>query len=166
MTLTNRIIDEFGIEKLKIRYTTLYQEMTDFIVKAGLEKSVMINYDLLYSTIKSYYEAVSKYKDFFRLNYLEELKIISYISYFLLYHKPLVACDENLTQTKTINEKFVLLLLLCYINQQLGNAHILLQSDIDTKIFCEKLFQMLVTGVENVQSLELVIDLFIHSKIR
>ena len=62
MTLTNRIIDEFGIEKLKIRYTTLYQEMTDFIVKAGLEKSVMINYDLLYSTIKSYYEAVSIYK--------------------------------------------------------------------------------------------------------
>lgn len=35
MTLTNNIIDEFGMEKLKIRYTTLYQEMTDFIVKYG-----------------------------------------------------------------------------------------------------------------------------------
>lgn len=165
MTLTNNIIDEFGMEKLKIRYTTLYQEMTDFIVKAGLEKSVMINCDLLHSAIKSYYEAVSKYKDFLQINYLEELKIISHISYFLLYHKPLVTCDNNLTKTKTVNEKFVLLFLLCYINKQLGNIHILLQTDIDTKIFCEKLFQMLVAGLENVHSLELVINLFINSKI-
>lgn len=165
MDLTNNIIDEFGMEKLITRYTTIYQEMTDFIVKAGLEKSVVINCDLLCFTIKSYYEAVSKYKDFFRINYLEELKIISNISYFILYYKPLVVCDDCLTQNKTINEKFVLLLLLCYINKQLGNIHIFLQTDIDTKIFCEKLFQMLVAGFENVHSLELVIESFIHSKI-
>lgn len=165
MTLTNNIIEEYGMENMITRYTTLYQEMTDFIVKAGLEKRVAINCDLLCSTIISYYEDVSKYKEFFRINYLEELKIISHISYFFLYHKPLVICDDNLTQTKTINEKFVLLLLLCYINKQLGNIHILLQTDIDTKIFCEKLFQMLVAGLENVHSLELVIESFIYSKI-
>lgn len=88
MTLTNNIIEEYGMENMITRYTTLYQEMTDFIVKAGLEKRVAINCDLLCSTIISYYEDVSKYKEFFRINYLEELKIISHISYFFLYHKP------------------------------------------------------------------------------
>lgn len=165
MILTNNIIDEFGMEELKTRYTTLYQEMTDFIVKAGLEESVAINSDLLHSAINSYYEAVSEYKDFFQINHLDELKIISHISCFLLNHKPLVICDDNLMQIKTINEKFVLLLLLCYINKQLGNINILLQTDNDTKLFCKKLFYMLVAGLENVHSLELVIESFIHSKI-
>lgn len=73
MTLTNNIIEEYGMENMITRYTTLYQEMTDFIVKAGLEKRVAINCDLLCSTIISYYEDVSKYKEFFRINYLEEL---------------------------------------------------------------------------------------------
>ena len=76
MTLTNNIIEEYGMENMITRYTTLYQEMTDFIVKAGLEKRVAINCDMLCSKIIIYYEYFYKYKEFFMINYIEELKII------------------------------------------------------------------------------------------
>ncbi len=69
------------MEKMKTRYTTLCKKMTDFIVKAELVKSVVINCNFLHSTNKSCLEAVSKYKEFYQVYHLNELKIISITSY-------------------------------------------------------------------------------------
>lgn len=161
----NDILSRFGIEKVKTRYEILYQEMTKFIVIAGLEKYITVNRDLLFVTINNYFKAVSRYIEY----HIDELKVISYMAYYLLQSKPLVVLDnvhvEN-DKIKTINERFVLLFLLNYMSGKLGNTHILLQTDVEMKLFCKYLFYMLVNHIEDVNCLEHIISSFLYSRIQ
>lgn len=60
-------------------------------------------------------------------------------------------------------ERFVLLYILDYLSNQLGNDHILLQSQSNKRIktFIDMLFYLLTKGLQSVQSLQLVIESFV-----
>lgn len=165
--LLSDTLSRVGIERMTTRYGILCQEMTEFIVIAGFEKCITVNRELLFEAIINYFNTVSRCKEY-HIHEFHELKVVSYMAYYLLQSKPLVVRDNvhlDNDKIRTINERFVLLFLLNYMSGQLGNTHILLQNDAEVKLFCKNLFYMLISHFENVYCLENLISSFLHSRI-
>lgn len=168
MNRKNDVIEMFGVETIKNRFNMLYQEMNAFIIKSGLSEYVTVDQALLGDAICDYFFDIYEFHKFRGTNSVNEEKVISHMAYWLLNRKPLqIYCEQKkyFNKLATVNERFVLLYILNYLSDRLGNIHILMQPNKDMKLFSERLFYLIVIGVRNAQILESVISLFISQYI-
>ena len=168
MNQKNDIIEMFGAAKIWNRYNMLYQEMNDFIIKNDFIEFVAVNQMLLEAAIYDYFCDMYEFHKFNGTNHANAEKVISHTAYWLLNWKPLQVCCEqkkHISKFATINERFVLLYVLNYLSDRLGDIHILVQSNNDMDDFSERLFCLFVNGVQNVSILEFAISLFLRKYI-
>lgn len=163
--LCEDIIKAYGKSRVETRFDTLYQEMNAFIINSGFSEFLTINQDLLTMAVHDYFLKMDETRQFYRINHVDEEKIISYTAYALLCRKPIQVYNElgnYANKFATTNERFVLLYILDYISEQLGDIHVLLQSQSNNKIksLIDMLFQIIVNGLQSAQSLQSVIDSF------
>lgn len=165
MKQINSIIQEFGQLKIESRFNTLNKEMNIFIRRIGLSKCVLVNEDLLMKAVYDYFFTIYRFKKYHGVNNINEQKVISYTSYYLLCRRPIQGSEVqyNCKELETINERFVILYILNYLSGCLGDTHILLQENRDMKKFSEELFHLFLMGVPKAQSLESIIEMFLLS---
>lgn len=164
--LPEDIFKAYGESEIETRFNTLYQEMDMFIRNSGFPEFLTINQDLLAIAVNDYFLSMNELRQFHRINHFDERKKVSYTAYWLLYRKPIQVYNDleyYASKLATINERFVLLYILDYLSNQLGDDHILLQSQSNKRIkaFIDMLFYLLIKGLRSVQSLQLVIDSFV-----
>lgn len=162
--LCEDIIKTYGKSRVETRFDTLYQRMNAFIINSGFSEFLTVNQDLLTMAVHDYFLKMDEICQFYRINHVE--KIISYTAYGLLCRKPIQVYNESkyyANKFATINERFVLLYILDYLSDQLGDNHILLQSQSNNRIkaLVDMLFQLIINGLQSVQSLQSVIDSFL-----
>lgn len=167
VTQTDDIIEMFGLARIKECFHSVYQELVEFVTKNNLNKYVRIDTELLNVAIYNYFGNMYEFCKFHGYNYVNAEKIISHRVYWLLKYKPLQIFQTPETYTKnliTVNERFLLLYVLDYLSDRLGDTHILVHPDKDMTDFSERLFHFFVAGIQNVQGLESVINSFLFCK--
>ncbi len=170
MRLTSELPEDifkvYGKSKVETRFNTLYQEMDKFIINSGFSEFLTVNQDLLAMAVLDYFLNMNEIRQFHRINHIEERKKVPYTAYWLLYRKPIQVYNESkyyANKFATINERFVLLYILDYLSDQLGDDHILLQSQSNNRVeaLIDMLFQLIINGLQSAQSLQSVIDSFL-----
>lgn len=164
--LSKYIFKAYGNSKVETLFNTLYQEMDMFIINSGFSEFLTVNHDLLAMAIHDYFLNMSEMRQFYGINHVDEQKKVSYTAYWLLYRKPIQVYNESkyyANKFVTINERFVLLYILNYLSDQLGDDHILLQLQSNNRIepLINMLFQLIINELQSAQSLQSVIDSFL-----
>lgn len=170
MRLTSELAEDairtYGKSRVETRFNTLYQEMDMFIKNSGFSEFLTVNQDLLAMAVNDYFLNMNEIRQFYRINHIDDQKIVSCTAYWLLCRKPIQVYNESehyANRFVTINERFVLLYILDYISDQLDDDHILLQSQSNDRIkdLIDILFQLFINGVQSTQSLQSAIDSFL-----
>lgn len=163
--LPEDIFKAYGESKVETHFNTLYQEMDMFIINSGFSEFLTVNQDLLAMAVHDYFLNLNEIRQIYRINHIDEQRKVIYTAYWLLYRKPIQVYNESkyyANKLATINERFVLLYILDYLSNQLGDDHILLQSQSNDRIetLIDMLFKLIINGLQSAQSLQSVIDSF------
>lgn len=103
------LLEEFGEEKIKKRYETIYCYLEDYINRHGLNEDVIISEGLLNQMILDYFVDIYRLKEFHDINKINSTKIHAYSAYWLLRRKPIqIIRPERVTPEYVfVNERFV-----------------------------------------------------------
>lgn len=161
----NKLIEEFFEKnpKFKERYTSMLTMMNAFIKEANLTDSVTVNELVLAYALVDYFEDIMRLKEFHNVEHVNNVKIVSYTSYWLLHAKPLqVTVNDN--RLVHINERFVLSYILTALeNEQHG--HIMQRENQGLKAFAEQMLYFLKYRGISAQSIEMTILAFFAGRI-
>lgn len=103
------LIEEFSEVVIRSRYAFLHKECNEFLKNMNLADAVRVDEVLLMHAVLDYFSDVSRLKKFHHINHINEIKVISYESFWLLRRKPLQVVKENQNSDflSFVNEKFV-----------------------------------------------------------
>lgn len=103
------LLEEFGEEKIKKRYETIYCYLEDYINRHGLNEDVIISEGLLNQMILDYFVDIYRLKEFHDINKINSTKIHAYSAYWLLRRKPIqiIRPEKVSPEYVFVNERFV-----------------------------------------------------------
>jgi len=164
--LKDEIVDSFGRDVIKARWSALDEKMNHFIKEMGLSNSVRVDRFLLSVVIADYFNDIQRLKAFHPIGEINSIKVISYTAYWLLRRKPLQVYSANSDKELiTINEKFVLQYICTYLSVRKREKHIFLREDKGLKSFSSMLLYFLIYRVHDPYSLEMIIMAFFAGQI-
>lgn len=123
----SEILQDFGNEKIEIRYETLYEYLEAFIKRHKYEGIVTIAESILNQAVIDYFADIHRLKNFHHIEAVNYLKIHAYTAYWILRRKPLqiIIDDPEDIDRAFINEKFVASYLLQYLRGEHDHVIIL-----------------------------------------
>ena len=121
------LVDSFGEDKIKKRYTTLYEYMDSFIKRNKYENQVVIADSVLNQCIIDYFADVYRLKEFHDIEKINYVKIHAYTAYWLIRRKPLQIIKDDIENIDLAfdNEKFVASYLIQYLRGKHESVFIL-----------------------------------------
>lgn len=161
----DKLIEEFFEKnpKFKERYTSMLTMMNAFIKEANLTGSVTVNELVLAYALVDYFEDIMRLKEFHNVEHVNNVKIVSYTSYWLLHAKPLqVTVNDN--RLVHINERFVLSYILTALENE-KHGHIMQRENQGLKAFAEQMLYFLKYRGISAQSIEMTILAFFAGRI-
>lgn len=166
-TKCNDIIDTFGEDAVEQRFNELYSQLQTFVKQNKLESVAKVNKILLANAIIDYYCDIKRLINFHTdVKKINSEKVIAYTSYWLLQRKVIQFIDDDFQKDlATLNERFVLQLILDYLSDRERGAHILLRENIGLQNFAKLLLYYLIYRKYDAQSLEMVITSFMAGQI-
>ena len=84
----DKLIDLIGEEVIKHRFMQLDQEMNTFLSINNLQEIAYVNEIALDHAIMDYYSDIQRLKDYQDIEYINEIKIKAYETFWLLKKKP------------------------------------------------------------------------------
>lgn len=122
------LIDGFGEERIIDRYSWLYSMIDDYIKQNNLTECVAVSEDILNHVVVDYFVDIYRLKPFQEIDLVHDSKIYSYMSFWLLRHKPIqIKISEN-EENVFINERFVADFLESYLFNNPASIGILKES--------------------------------------
>ena len=162
------ILSEFGEKKLEERYQTLFDTMVKYLEINNLQEKAEINKVILAHVVIDYFYDIMRLKNFHvDIKKVNSPKVIAYTAYWLLYRKPIQIIDNNWEdrQLATVNERFVLQLILNYLSERERDTHILSRNNEGLQNFSRLMLYYLVYRSYDAQSLEMIITAFLAGQI-
>jgi len=113
------LLKEFGEDVLEDRFAYVYSKMEDFINDSNLSDKLIINEEILGNALVDYFADIQRLKEFHGIEYTQKEKCIAYLTYWLLYRKPIQTITPIITPRENfVNEKFVYVcLLMAFLNE-------------------------------------------------
>lgn len=124
----NALVGEFGRETIEDRFKIISTEMQDFFKSIKGGEKLHIDDIILMHAILDYFSDVSRLKSFHKIKNINDIKIISCESFWLLRRKPIqVNSDETIVDDKLAfaNEKFVFSRIASYLANSNGKINLL-----------------------------------------
>ena len=162
------IIEAFGETKVEARYNTLLNEVDKFIEVNGLSEKVTVNRLVLANVVTDYFHDIKRLKNFHTdIEKVNSEKVIAYLSYWLLYRKPIQIVNNDLKDKElaTVNERFVLQYILNYLSEREKESHILLRNNKGLHNFAKLFLYYLTFRPHTQQCLEMIIVSFLAGQI-
>lgn len=163
--IADKMLEAFADKTPKFteRFVSLSKSMQTFLDKSKLSETVRVDPIILGYALFNYFEDIMRLKEFHHVGHINNIKIVSYTSYWLLRMKPLQSVSTDL-KTVYINERFVLSYIMNFLeNDNCGK--ILLRTESGLKSFRETLFYFLKYRSINAQSLEMMIIAFFAGQV-
>ncbi len=158
----NYLINIFGEERIKNRYATIWDYMTEFIKRHHYEENLIISKNALSQMIIDYFVDIDRLKQFHGINRISTTKIYSYTAFWLIKRKPLVIVKDNLEDYNLTfaNERFVTGYLLRCLNNENISTLILDEKKSDYIDFVDNLMYFLQYRVITAQAIETILFAF------
>ena len=156
--LSNRVNNK---EKFIERFVSIATDIEAFIDSSGLKNKVSLNYLSLGTTLVDYFEDISRLKKFHRVEHINSIKIVAYLSYWILKRKPIQILDVD-KSLLYVNERFVLAYILDFLS---SDQHILKRTNEGLKGFAETLFYVLKYRTSDAAIIEMTILSFFAGQI-
>lgn len=156
------LLDTFGEERIRNRYATLWDYMTDFIHRHHYEDYLRISKNALNQMIIDYFVDIDRLKQFHGIERISTTKIYSYTAFWLIKRKPLMLIrdnpeDYNLTFA---NERFVTGYLLRCLSGENNSTLILDEKKSDYIDYVDNLMYFLQYRVITAQAIETILFAF------
>lgn len=149
--------------KFKDRYESLLADVNHFIKENGYNDLVCVNEMILAFTLIDYFEDVKRLKNFHNVDHINAIKIVSYVSYWLIRRKPIQILANN-KELVDINERFVLAYIIGFLNnKKRGSLFDRHEKGIDA--FKESLLYFLKFRFIRADSLEIMLIAFFAGQI-
>ncbi|MFG6334911.1 MAG: hypothetical protein K1W20_05490 [Lachnospiraceae bacterium] len=89
------LIQKFGKEKVTSRFEFVNKILQQYILQNQYESRVSVCQNIVEHIVIDYFVDIDRLKEFQEIELVNEIKIYSYLSYWILRHKPLqiIACD-------------------------------------------------------------------------
>ncbi|MGM9544690.1 MAG: hypothetical protein ACI3T9_06865 [Romboutsia timonensis] len=107
------IVDFFTAEKIENRYNVLYDSCNNFIQKNNYQNTIEINELSLIHATMDYFTDIYRLKEFHNIRLVNEYKVISYSTFWLIRRKPLEIVNNS------DNDEF-----LVFANEALGASYL------------------------------------------
>lgn len=158
----SELIESFGEDKIKNRYSTLYKYMDAFIKRNKYEDVVIIADSVLNQCIIDYFADIYRLKEFHKIEFINYVKIHAYTAYWLLRRKPLQIVKDDIEDVNLafINEKFVASYLIQFLRGEHENVIIMEEDRPKYMEFVRNLEYCLRYRVVTPQMLETMIEAY------
>lgn len=149
--------------KFEERYIATLSNMRNFVCEMGYEEQVDVNELVLGFALIDYFEDVERLKLFHNVEHINSVKVVSYMSYWILRRKPiqLKVLDKNILY---INEQYVLAYLLEFFSSR-KKGLLVTRENSGLKSFVKSLYYFLKYRAYSAQSIELFIMSFFAGQI-
>lgn len=98
----------FGREKISSRYDFINNILTEYIKQNEYESRVLICQNIVEHIVIDYFVDISRLKEFQEIELCNEVKIYSYLAYWILRHKPLqITTGDGQDDLVFVNEECV-----------------------------------------------------------
>lgn len=152
-------------DKFKQRYKTLLEGMEAYITGSGYGEKLLVNPSVLAAALRDYFIDINRLKELHDVSHVNSIKIVAYVSYWLLKRKPIQILDVD-RELIYANERFVFSYIMDFLNKNIEPSDDLYSS---TKkgihAFRETLFYFLKYRCNDPSSLEFVITSFFAGQI-
>lgn len=153
------LIEHFGEEKIKSRYTTLEGYLKIFIERSQFKDKVRISYGMLNQAVVDYFSDIDRLKNFHHIERINFIKIHAYSAYWLLRRKPIQIIEEDEdSEMAFINENFVASYLLQFLRGEDYGVVIKMDDRVDYDEFVENLKYVLRYRMVTAQMLETFLE--------
>lgn len=113
----SELIDNIGIERIEGRHQAIKEAYAEFVKQIECEeKDFFLNERILMHAILDYFTDITRLKKFHDIKLINEDKIISYESSWLIRRKP-IQILSNKESHVYVNEKFVLAILVTHLTK-------------------------------------------------
>lgn len=150
-------------DKFKSRYTSIYSDMLTYISFSGYIGKVQINELILGFALVDYFEDISRLKAFHDLPHINSIKLVSYLSFWLLRRKPLQVLENN-RDLLYVNERFVLAYILEFLSDK-SHGSILTRENSGLQSFSDSLFYFFKYRHFDAQDIEMIITAFFAGQV-
>lgn len=117
------LIEKYGGDRIASRFDYVNNLLKDYIVQNKYQDRLTISQNLVEHIIIDYYVDIDRLKEFQEIKYTNEIKIYSYLAYWMLRHKPLqLVCDDEQDDLVFVNEEFVADFLCSFLFSDPGNV--------------------------------------------
>lgn len=159
------IIDKFGEDKIILRSEWLYSLLEDYIKSENLQERVGISKDILKHVIVDYFVDIDRLKSFAGIPKVNDSKIYSYTSFWVLRHKPLQVLKlQEQSGLAFVNEDFVSHMLRGYLFSKPENVPILNNKQEEVDLFVSTLVYYFKYREFSAQSIEMLLLAFVAGR--
>ena len=150
-------------KKFVNRYTALYDSMTEFIHSLDFDNKAYVNKYALGFALLDYFEDIDRLKRFHNINHVNSIKIISYISFWLLKRNVIQAREDDI-DLLYINEKFIFSYIMEFLSAK-GKTRVLERDNLGLVAFENTLMYHLKYRSISANGLEIMIIAFFAGEI-
>lgn len=150
-------------DKFEQRYIAMIKDINKFIESSNLKDKVKLNVLSLGYLLVDYFEDVRRLKNFHNVKHINSIKIVAYMSHWLLKRKPIQLLSQD-KDVLYVNERFVLAYILDYLSSD-DKGLILLRENKGLDSFSESLFYFLKYRAVDANSIELMLLSFCAGRI-
>lgn len=134
------LVEKFTADKIESRYAFVYDFLSDYIIQNEYQEKLIISVDILDHVIVDYFVDIDRLKGFQEIERVNQIKIFSYLSFWILRHKPLqVICEKNASELSFVNEKMVTAFLRSYLFASPDSIPILSDNQVTIDIFIKSM---------------------------
>lgn len=154
------ILETFGSEVIESRANWLKELMDSYIQHENLSDTVYISEPIFFHVIIDYFADIERLKEFHKITKTNITKIYSYLTYWILKHKP-IQVNSNITEKYIfINENFCAELLRCFLFDNPADIPIKQESSESINDFIRTLLYYFKYRDFTAKSIELVLTAF------
>ena len=103
------------------RLEAQYNNMLEYIEQSGYHGKLEVNTSVLADTMIDFFEDIQRLKVFHQIEDVNSIKIVAYMSYWILRHRPIQILDQQ-REYIYANERYVYSYIMDFLNKPINNS--------------------------------------------
>lgn len=159
------LVDKFGEDKIASRFDHVQNILNEYIRQKEYEDRVIVSLNMVEHIVIDYFVDIDRLKAFQGIEKTNEIKIYSYLSYWILRHKPLQLVNgDGQDDLVFVNEDCVADFLISFLFSEPDNVPLIEDQRPQVDEFVKTLKYHLVYRGYSAQNIELMLLAFIAGR--
>ncbi len=159
------LVEKFTAEKMASRFDFIHNILNTYIKQNELENRVIVSLNMIEHIVTDYFVDIDRLKELSKIIKTNEIKIYSYLSYWMLRHKPLqIINGDGQDDLVFINEDCVADFLLSFLFKDPDNVSLIENQKPQIDEFVKTLRYHLIYRGYSAQNIELMLLAFLAGR--